>query len=151
MKRPDYRLPLAVFICCVTLMALIFVKAHAQSMGVGGQPASKFALQISDCPTATSGYVICPVVPLNGQPFIAMSVAGYNSGAPFAVASQGVAGPKGDKGDSITGPSGATGPQGVPGPVQSFGTLACPTTGAPPATTTGVGVVFGPGCKETNP
>lgn len=109
----NYRMPLAVCLLSVTGIVGMFVRAHAQTMGVGGQPASKFALQVSDCPTVTTGYNLCPVVPLNGQPFLAMSVAGYNNGAPFQIVSQGIQGAKGDTG--ATGAQGPAGPQGPPG------------------------------------
>lgn len=147
MKRSHFAYLSIAILCSVA--GIFIIRAHAQTLASGAQPASKFALQISDCPTATAGYMLCPVVPLNGQPFLAMSVAGYNAGAPFQLASQGVPGPKGDKGDSITGPTGATGATGPAGPVQSFGTMACPSTSSPLSVSGGM--VFGPGCKETNP
>lgn len=69
----------------VILFSLTAIAASAQ-VGIGGAPAANFATSISQCPTVTSGYFLCVVVPGGtAQPFLALSVAGWNSGAPFAV------------------------------------------------------------------
>lgn len=143
MKRLHIVWLVLIFSLSIAGVASMFMEVHAQSLATGGQPATKIALSLSDCPIAAAGYLLCPVAPLNGQPFLAMSVAGYNAGAPFQLASQGVQGIPGTTGPQ--GPAGATGPQGPSGPAQSFGTLLCPKTSS------GVGIVLGPGCTQTNP
>lgn len=101
------------------LAVLILSISAVAQIGWGGAPAATFAQTISQCPTMTAGYFVCPVVPADGsQPFIAMSVAGYNSGAPFAVVSQGPQGQQGIQG--VQGQQGAPG-QSMP---KSF-TLTC--------------------------
>lgn len=148
---------------------------HAQ-MGIGGQPAAAFATDVTKCPTVTVGYFLCVVTPANAQPFLALSVAGYNAGVAFAVASQGLQGPVGPAGpigqtgmpgaQGPVGPVGATGltgPQGVAGaPGATGATGPQGPQGIPgpvqsfgtlkcPAASVATGVTLGPGCTETNP
>lgn len=112
MKRPDIRLPLAVFICCVTLMALMFAKAHAQT-GAGSQWSTQFTSgPLSSCPTPDAAKILqCAVTnvgveqSVNGSAYVPVNQPGIQG----AIGPQGPAGP--------TGPTGATGPQGAPGPV----------------------------------
>lgn len=54
-------------------------------LGIGVQPATGFATTLTGCQTVSTGFNLCVVTPASGQPFLALSVAGYNSGAPFAV------------------------------------------------------------------
>jgi hypothetical protein len=171
MRRIPVVYVVMVFLLSLIALIVIITDLHAQSLGIGGQPAPGFATDISKCPTVTSGYFLCVVTPANAQPFLALSVAGWNQGFPFQVAAQGLQGPAGPAGPSgqtgvagaqgpvgpvgstgLTGATGATGPQGpqgIPGPVQSFSTLSCPSTGSPLSSTGGI--VLGPGCKETTP
>lgn len=58
------------------------------SVGFGGSPSTAFATSISQCPTLMNGYFVCVVTPAGAQPFLALSVAGFNSGAPFPVVTQ---------------------------------------------------------------
>ena len=58
------------------------------SVGFGGSPSTSFATSISQCPTLTNGYFVCVVVPAGAQPFLALSVGGFNNGAPFQVVTQ---------------------------------------------------------------
>lgn len=91
----------------VLIVMALSISAACQ-IGWGGIPASKFAQVLADCPTETSGYFLCPVVPADGsQPYMAMSVAGFNGGAPFAIVSPGQNGQNGQ--------NGSMGPQGPPG------------------------------------
>lgn len=132
MKRLHIVWLVLIFSLSIAGVASMFMEVHAQSLATGGQPATKIALSLSDCPIAAAGYLLCPVAPLNGQPFLAMSVAGYNAGAPFQLASQGVQGIPGTTGPQgpagATGATGATGPQGPSGPAQSFSALSCGTS-----------------------
>lgn len=98
-----------VSICLLVILGLS-LSSRAQVIGWGNLPAAKFAQVLSDCPTVTSGYFVCPVVPVSGQPYIAMSVAGYQGGTPFVVVSQGPPGQNGQNGQP-----GQPGPQGQPG------------------------------------
>lgn len=132
---------IAIFFVSLFGMIAIAIHAHAQSLGIGGQPAAAFATDVSQCPKVAVGYFLCVVTPANAQPFLALSVAGYNAGVAFPVAAQGLQGPVGPPGPigqtgmpgaqgpvgpvGSTGLAGATGPQGPPGPVQSFGTNSC--------------------------
>jgi hypothetical protein len=69
------------------LASLVSVGAFAQNViGIGVQPATTFATSVAQCPTLTSGAFICVVVPSGAQPFLALSVAGWNSGKPFQLA-----------------------------------------------------------------
>lgn len=58
------------------------------TVGFGGSPSTAFATSISQCPTLTNGYFVCIVVPAGAQPFMALSVGGFNGGAPFPVVTQ---------------------------------------------------------------
>lgn len=98
---------------------LLALPAFAQ-LGWGNLPASAFAQSLAQCPTVTTGYFVCPVVPGDGsQPYLGMSVAGFNGGAPFAIVSPGSQGPQGPQGPQGNpgppGPQGSQGPQGNPG------------------------------------
>lgn len=84
MRKIDARIYVAVS-GLVLWLAAVFVAAHGQSLSVGGDMATKIAASLSDCPTVTSGYRLCPVVTASGQAYLAMSVAGYNGGAPFQI------------------------------------------------------------------
>lgn len=137
------------------LLFLLSLPAFGQVVGIGGQPASAYATSMAQCPTVTSGHFLCIVVPGGTtQPFLALSVAGFNSGAPFAVAppapvatftaaattlpagSQATASITTTGSNNLltigvptgaTGATGVSGAQGPPGPVQSFTQLNCPT------------------------
>ena len=119
----------------VLVVATLSVLGSAQVLGWANLPAATFAQVLSDCPVMTSGYFVCPVVPVSGQPYIAMSVATYNAGAPFVVVSQGPQGIQGLQGNpGQNGQNGQPGPQGPPGPPPppNF-TLTCqPATGSIP-------------------
>ena len=77
---------------------------QAQTLGIGGQQAAGFATALPECQTVTTGYFLCPVVPGDGvtQPFLALSVAGFNNGAPFQLGMQGPPGPPGNPGGNGT-------------------------------------------------
>lgn len=137
----------AVFLATLAALGGMIWHVHAQSLGIGGQPASAFATDVTQCPKIAVGYFLCVVTPANAQPFLALSVAGYNAGVAFPVAAQGLQGPVGPAGPigqtgmpgpqgpvgqvgstglaGATGPAGPAGPQGPPGPAQSFGTNSC--------------------------
>lgn len=107
----------------IALLFCLSISASAQVLGWGNLPAAKFAQVLSDCPVMTTGYFVCPVVPVSGQPYLAMSVAGFQGGVPFAIVSQGPQGPQGVQGSQ--------GPPGPP-PPPNF-TLTCqPATGSIP-------------------
>ena len=76
------------FVVFVVLISAAIVPLVGQ-LSIAVQPATGFATTIPGCPTATSGFILCTVVPASGQPFLALSVAGYNAGAPFSLASSG--------------------------------------------------------------
>ena len=100
----------------VLVVATLSVLGSAQVLGWANLPAATFAQVLSDCPVMTSGYFVCPVVPVSGQPYIAMSVATYNAGAPFVVVSQGPQGIQGLQGNpGQNGQNGQPGAQGPPG------------------------------------
>jgi len=70
----------------VVAIALIWLPPHVHAqLAIGAQPSSTIATSLAGCQTATSGFLLCPVFPASGQAFLAMSVAGYQSGAPFEV------------------------------------------------------------------
>jgi hypothetical protein len=113
MNRPDYRMPLAVFICCVSLMALIIVRAHAQT-GAGSQWSTAFTSgPLSTCPTPAAGSIIqCAVTNVGVEESV-------NGKAYVPVNQLPVQGAKGD-----TGPAGPVGPMGPAGPQGPAGTNA---------------------------
>jgi hypothetical protein len=129
-------LSVALFLALASALPFVW-RAHAQ-VGIGGAPAPAFATSLAQCPTVPTGYFLCVVVPGGTtQPFLALSVAGFNGGAPFAIQTAGIQGP--------AGPAGPPGPQGPPGPVQSFNTNNCTQwTGG----TTGVKMT---GCIQSTP
>ena len=102
-------------VTCILLLLSASVIMQAQVVSLGMGMATAFATKVSDCPVAIppQGFLQCPVIPTDGsQPFLALSVVGFNNGQPFAVLSQG--------------PQGQQGPPGAPGQSmpQSF-TLTC--------------------------
>lgn len=109
------------------LLFALVGSAYAQTtLGFGGQPASAFATTVQQCQTITSGYFLCVVDPGAGvQPFLAMSVFDFNSGAPFQLS--GAPGPMGPQGPA--GAQGPVGPQGPPGTNTSGNILALIASG----------------------
>jgi len=114
--KKDIRLPLAVFICSVTLMALMFVKAHAQT-GSGAQWSTAFTSgPLSSCPTPVAGSIIqCAVTNVGVEQSV-------NGSAYVPVNQPGIQGAKGDTG--ATGAQGLQGPTGPMGPQGPAGTSA---------------------------
>lgn len=148
MKKISTLTTALVALCAITYFVL---KAKAQ-VGIGFGIASSYATSVTSCPvsTLTGSAYLCIVVPGGTtQPSLALSVAGFNSGLPFAIS--GLQGPQGPQGP--TGPTGATGPQGpqgIAGPVQSFGTATCPAFSISGSGSTG-SITIGPKCTETTP
>jgi hypothetical protein len=126
----------------VLLGTAVYVWAQNSALGIGGQPASAFATSVSGCPSVTAGYFLCIVTPPGNQPFLALSLAGYNSGAPIQIAGQGPMGPAGPAGP--LGPVGAAGPVGPPGPTGATG-----ATG--PAGSAGIAATIAIGSTATLP
>ena len=133
---------LALVLAFVTATPFIFRKPRADAqVGVGGNVAPDYATNIAQCPVAAgTAYFLCIVVPGGTtQPFLALSVATFNGGAPFPI---NVAGP--------AGPQGPQGPAGPAGPVQSFGTAICPAFSVS-GKGANASITIGPGCTETTP
>jgi hypothetical protein len=68
MRRIPVVYVVMVFLLSLIALIVIITDLHAQSLGIGGQPAPGFATDISKCPTVTSGYFLCVVTPANAQP-----------------------------------------------------------------------------------
>lgn len=108
-----------VFVCLVFFIGKFIGQ---NQLGIGVQPATGFSTTVAGCPTVSSGFFLCAVLPASGQPSLAMSVAGYNSGAPFALSSNNV---------TITG--------AIPIVVNNSGVVSCPTCAVNSAVVTGFG------------
>lgn len=117
MKKLTLTFTLALAVCLV-----FFAGKSRGQLSIGVQPATGFAATVGGCPVASSGFILCTVVPTGGQPFLALSVAGYNGGVPFSLQASG--------GPTYTG----TAPIVVTGPV-----ISCPTCAQTGAVVTGFG------------
>jgi len=87
-------LVLAVLLGSFTAVHFAVTPVHAQ-VGIGFVVASSFSTTVAGCPASTvaGSAFLCIVVPGGTtQPSLALSVAGFNSGAPFAVVAPAAAG-----------------------------------------------------------
>jgi hypothetical protein len=104
------------------LLAALPCFAQSRIVAIEMDPSAVIATDITQCPKSSNpGFLLCPVMPIAGAPFIAFSINGASAVQALAQGPAGLPGITGDQG--IQGPQGVAGPPGAVGPTGATGPM----------------------------